>query len=766
MAENRRGSRAGKADKLLPYDFVPFAETAYYPYQKPGTENRPDGRGGDLPGHDCRQNDKLSGFIEYTLTPYSDLALEIRQRLGGGYFMSGSQIRGRVRANLEILSASYPEFIDTTPLLYRDLTGKHSKDYRERINPDSEQRGIEYAVQAGFLVKEDDAFYIIPAPKIGEKYFLSIKEHRLLQMGMAQPGKCFRSLYCWEPEMLERFRQLQEQIDAFTKTIKMLRARLKSALQPIEGKIADKFRSNYGFQQRLKNILYDIRAKKNYSLPDELAGFKRKLLAELRPVGGQGNVEEFFQKLVDRWGLKAELYISYQQLRKNRDFRPYQQKVFLQKDENQGIIKISYQTGPEPAYLFNSTNASSKRSHYLVLAPGNSGSLPESYKVPAHVIAAYRRNLDKFRQTDKNTSVKEFYNIFEKYDEVCRQNNALAGLIVFFQQEQGEVRHVGRTPYFKIPYRHQLTTLLGRREPEKVDYAGALFGFVAEKTAAEPAERQAQAGLITAYKSRLRFTPVDIEPGDTQTPDLHKPPLQPFLLPTPRASACAMYLEQPAGGDLQTYEQLERPRLNGYKYYHIFPPTLKKGKPENWLNPGMLSNKPIIQRDSVKLLRGKIYFHNLTQAELGLLLLSLEPKQLLKTRQYGPQAEQYRCELEQAYDLIGGAKPYGYGKVKIEVRKLELEKSGCDFASLVLDTEEIIAAGTWGEYIDTFIAGMGGSKYFDTVHFRQYLQSKLELPDDNELITWDQLPTKIAEEKSSQVGYPKHWRLQRIGKKH
>ncbi|WP_170233086.1 TIGR03986 family type III CRISPR-associated RAMP protein [Sporomusa termitida] len=693
--DNRLNQLKAYKEVILPYDFVPFSATTYYPYQKTRTGSKGNRQAGNLlPGHDRKENNNVSGFVQYTLQPCSDLVLETREKLKGGYFVSGSQFRGRIRANLEILSASYPQFVNTTPLLYRDLAGDLSKLYREKLGL-VKNKGIEHVVQAGFLIKNENDFYVIPAPKIGDKNFLSIKEHRLIQMQIDKSAKQFSPLFCWDSNKISTFARIQKQID------------------------------------------------------------------------------DMNEKVLQRRQLQFEMKKKYFGLVPNDSFIPYQQRLFAQVNENHTVDNLSFAKLPEEkchlAYLFNSTNASSKRSHYLVLEPGQNDrnrNHSNQYKVSDALIAAYQQNLKKNRAFDEETEIgimkKQFYDIFGSYDNILMRHSGSVGLVVFFQLDGEKLKNIGRTPYFKIPCRHQLTSLLGIRKQEKVDCASALFGFTAEK---EPADQRKDVSIdtIPSYKSRLRFTSLDIELADAQTLELQK---QPFLLPTPYASACAMYLEQPEGKSLQTYEQPARPQLNGYKYYHILPKQLKVQNQADWPNPNMLSYKPVIKYGSVRLLRGKIYFHNLTKAELGVLLLSLEPKQLLKTRQYGPQAEQFRSELEQAYDLVGGAKPYGYGKVKIEVRQLALEKSGRDFTSLVVDTEEIIADATWGEYIDAFIADMGGGNYFNTVHFRQYLQSKLELQDASELITWDQLPKKIAAEtNSSQGGYPKHWRLKRTGKK-
>ena len=56
------------------------------------------------------------------------------------------------------------------------------------------------------------------------------------------------------------------------------------------------------------------------------------------------------------------------------------------------------------------------------------------------------------------------------------------------------------------------------------------------------------------------------------------------------------------------------------------------------------------------ILQGKIYFHNLSEAELGLLLLSVEVKQLRECEKYREIISEYTARLEKTYELLGGAK--------------------------------------------------------------------------------------------------------------
>ncbi len=165
----------------LPYDFIPLPDEYYYPYDKESKFP---------PLHsEVKLN---SGYIKYSLMPSTDISVELREGYKeGNPFISGSCMRGKVRANLEILSKSYPEFINTTPMLYRAVADSKElgKFYKIRLcnqeNNSKEQVDIESKINVGFLRKDVNDFYVVPAEKYSkEKNFVSIKEHRLYEMGM------------------------------------------------------------------------------------------------------------------------------------------------------------------------------------------------------------------------------------------------------------------------------------------------------------------------------------------------------------------------------------------------------------------------------------------------------------------------------------------------------------------------------------------------------------------------------------------------------
>lgn len=742
----------------LPYDFIPFAEPEHREFPYECTES-----GGNLPKHNDLSG--LSGCIEYEIRPHSDLAIEVRKKWNSDdFFISGSAIRGKVRANAEILSAGYPEFIDRTEMVYRDFTDKLKDHYRTRLLGTTDGKiGIERTIQVGFLKKKNNQFYVTPASKLenksGDKYFLSIKEHRLMQMNVY--GEKFSTIYDWNNKRVYDFNKKQDEIEQKTRKIKQMREQLKETLKPVQQDLDDTFMEKFTLNKKMRE-----RIKNN-----GISKVKEQLFSQLKkiqPKNADGDeiekLNNLYRVYVDRWELKIGMHFMYLRSPRNQRFSPYQREVYFKATANGGIEKLACNHSKEitkKGYLFNSSNASSKRSHYFVLAPAENA---KSILVPPTVINAYNQNLDKFRITDagKQDMVKAFYNIFNEYEKLTEmfaqinEGDIKDGIIVFYQCDEKEVKSIGRTPYFKIPYKKQLGALIGFQDKNKVDYANALFGFI-------PDGQDQNNDYPIAYKSRIQFSPLDIH-GQVQFRKVEN-----LLLMTPSATASGMYLRQTSEEKL-TYED-ENIKLNGYKHYHVLlepiEPRSENKKPKN-----IVSTRKVVSSGDVRL-TGKINFRNLSEVELGLLLLSLNWKEVLASSKYGQYTEEYRDFADKAYELIGGAKPYGFGKMQIDIKHVQLERIDADFDALIMNPRDTSENGL--AYIEQFIDAMNGKgtcgkTYFDKVHFKNYVNSKVEesmvtggdgTKQSPKHVNWDNAADEIAKDSNNGKGggYPKSWRL-------
>ncbi|PAD17102.1 hypothetical protein [Shouchella clausii] len=758
----KKGIHNGKTkesiDITLPYSFIPFAKQFYFPYTYEC-----------LPKHNELKG--FSGSISYTITPKADLYTETRVNKDGQHFLSGSSVRGLVRSNVEILSASYPEFIDRTQMLYRKLAGgkrylqilTNNDDSTEQNKKQKRPKDTEKEIQVGYLQKQGNEYYVVPAKKFRNgKNFTSIKEHTLYQMNLKRN---YSLLY--KIEFLNEINEIQEKIDKLTFDIKKYRQCLD---QEVKQKIEDLFLYQFSFydlRKALKKIKHRDKVKEIENKINEIEKFKIKLYDSLKSLLnsvdlGIDDKDDFCSKYAERWKLKAEIDLKYTQQRNNRSFKPYQIPILLKTTANGNIMKLSSDYNNDEILLkgclFNSTNASSKRSHYVIREPDLT---VEPIHVPQSVINAYENMRKKMRINADNPSIKKeielFYNLFNdsprwKQKEI---NNYSDQPVIFYRikevenSEKVKVDIIGRTPYFKVPYDYQIDELIGEKDKGRIDYATALFGYVNEEINDEGnANKNEENDRLQSFKSRVRFGPIDI----IGSPIFKEP--APLLLPSPSASAEAMYLKQDQP-KLVTYEKTvtkgyqKKPELNGYKYYHVLKNKVDYTPKKDTEN--IESKRKVLEPQGIQL-KGKIHFTNLTKEEIGLLLLGVDVSLFHKSDLF---KQVFADEdLNECYDLLGGGKPYGYGKVKIKVDSLNLETRGNDFHSLMLSKEEKKEGTQLKEYINSFISEMNGTEYFENVHLVHYLQSKKVFQEVKGVkhYNWSNM-------KKKQVGYDKNERL-------
>lgn len=726
--KRKKGINNGKTkesiDITLPYSFIPFAKQFHFPY----TYER-------LPKHNELKG--LSGSISYTITPKADLYTETRINKDGHYFLSGSSARGLVRSNVEILSASYPEFIDRTQMLYRDITSNKKGRYLKILaNKDQQLEEIEREIEVGYLQKQGNEYYVVPTKKFRNgKNFISIKEHILKDWNVLKTNN-----YLFEGNTLREIKDLQNEIDKLTPIIKKYRKFLDSDYKK---KIQDLFLKDFRFykKRQKKGKLADLEEELVRKLKAILAGVNHDKL-------DSNKLSEAYAK---RWILKFRIENEYQSLKKNNGFEPYRSVVYFKESVHGGIASMSNIKSEEHHLLgciFNSTIASSKRSHYVAREPDNG---KDRILVPQTVIASYNKMKEKMRTNKTNKEIIEhYYDIFNSDNRNSKENRDDHLPVVFYQVASGDngqtINKIGVTPYFKVPYDYQIDELIGDKEKGRIDYATALFGYVNEEISDGGSVNNNEE---TAFKSRVRFSPVDI----VGNPIFSKKSVS-LLLPSPSASAEAMYLKQDQPNPV-TYEKTvdkryqKTPELNGYKYYHVLEDKVNYTSKKDTKN--MESKRKVLEPHGIQL-KGKIHFTNLTKEEIGLLLLGVDVSLFYKSDLF---KQVFADEdLNECYDLLGGGKPYGYGKVKIKVDSLNLETRGNDFHSLMLSKEEKKEGTQLKEYINSFIAEMNGTKYFENVHLAYYLQSKkvFKKIEGVDHYNWSNM-------KKKQVGYDKNERL-------
>lgn len=752
--------------KQLPYDFISFPKTYQYPYDI-----------SELPKHNTIQG--LSGRIDYEVKPYTDLAMDFRKINKNYYQVSGSSIRGRVRSNLEILSASYPTFINDVELSYRTIQDK--KNYLDKLKGYGDGN-IESNIHVGFLRKEGKKFVIYPAEMIGRKNFKSIKEDELWDKILDEKVKL---LFKVDGEHKKKVIDLRKEINELTAKINGIK-KVQSESNDKENykKIAEKrdkiFKDKVNFTMWFKK---EDKDSNEDTIEKNIKKNIKKIEIDLKRIDTyELDIKSFHEYYLKRLELKAKLYFEYLKLSngyekkyyKNPNFEPYQADVLYRIAGNGSIemkdIKLKQNEDDfQLGYLYNSTDASSKRGHYLIGACCET----DPIEVSEDIIFSYNNQLKRFEvsprkgssinKKDYKEKIKPFYDIFDNFDNLNpkktkKLEEALEevweGAIVFYRygdKEKNEKLQISRTPYMRIAYEKQIKDIIRGDAKLKtdennirVDYSRSLFGFVNNDFWNEYDSDVLD--KIKSYKSRLRFSGLNIE---TNTENIK---IEDFVLLSPSPSACGMYINQTEySSKLKTYEDKDV-QLNGYKYYKILEEVVfaNSSKCNDEVNK-CRSKKQVIKKENIRKMNGSIYFNNLSKLELGLLILSLDINQI---NRHG--WVDLSKNIEPFYDMIGGAKPYGYGCVQFKINDIiidNLEPSLSDFNKIETWTKEPIKIDALDEVVDSCIGEYLVNDFVDDIIY-PYIVSKQKVKS-KDIINWEILPSK------TKVGYDKSWILEK-----
>ncbi len=267
-----------------------------------------------------------------------------------------------------------------------------------------------------------------------------------------------------------------------------------------------------------------------------------------------------------------------------------------------------------------------------------------------------------------------------------RDGHLCDGEPVFFLRESGQLTFFGRAQMFRLPYRNRPFDLVPGplHQAEQVDYAEALFGFVRTRNDLEelrgrgvPIPEQGSKGR--AYAGRLSFSDATLLPGETDL-WLAPGPLVPKILATPKPTAFQHYLTQQEPNDSRDLDHYDSPPphetvIRGHKlYWH--QGTRQAGQLQEtdpqWLGQGGVVRPDSTQHTQFRPLKAnkrfkfRIYFENLSDAELGALCWALHP--------LGEPTKDY-CHS------LGMGKPLGMGAVKLDAI-LHLTNRGDRYRSL------------------------------------------------------------------------------------
>lgn len=297
-------------------------------------------------------------------------------------------------------------------------------------------------------------------------------------------------------------------------------------------------------------------------------------------------------------------------MRNGRSFRPYVvENASFNLDASGVVTEVSFnQVLKYNGYLTTAGYMQSKQAHYLINEPDKNSPERIVLKKKGAEITTYVDDFERKKQLRN----KSFYMLPKKGEMKP----------VFYVRTEN-FTYFGVTPYLRIAYKHTVHDGISQKlDTAGVNYSDALFGYTVQS------DRKTNE---VGYRARVNFS-------DAVSEDAKIGKERRILLGEPKATCYPEYLVQTDRDNLMSYADRDF-RIRGIKQYWLIN-RLRTYEGGN--EKVSTSIKPVESGTFC----GKIYFENLAEDELGLLLYALYLE-------------------EDAYQNIGMGKPYGYGKVKI-----------------------------------------------------------------------------------------------------
>ncbi|GAB6975102.1 TIGR03986 family type III CRISPR-associated RAMP protein [Prevotella falsenii] len=274
---------------------------------------------------------------------------------------------------------------------------------------------------------------------------------------------------------------------------------------------------------------------------------------------------------------------------------------------------------------------------------------------------------------------------FNSWDEL--KANGYKGLApCFYRSEKDEsealfVKDLGFSFLYRMPYQKNIHDCLPKAHKENsFDMSQALFGYVGSRDNRQQGE---------SLRGRVRFSNAFIMNAEREGE-------QTFILGSPKPTYYPFYLQQERGKELKTLAS-DNPVISGWKRY-LIQNNAKKGN-----NNKVKSASSFIPLKAGAGFTTEIHVHNLLPHEVGALLAALT-----------------FCNHKECYHSLGYAKPFGYGKMKLEKLDCELEPNQDGHTCLDLDT-----------LIEKFYKKLYSNAGIEEKEYQNYLQVLVRLASGN-----------------------------------
>lgn len=331
--------------------------------------------------------------------------------------------------------------------------------------------------------------------------------------------------------------------------------------------------------------------------------------------------------------------------RSSKPYKEYQTTISFEYDKTHGrITKVGkIGTYKNNGYILSGGYIRGKRSHYIVPKACND---VEAIKISNEKKESYIDDLIMTRKAEKTSEGAKIRKGYEFW-ELPKPNEKKP---VFYINVNGEL-HFGFTPYLRMFYNKSVLDGVpdGYKNVEGISYIDGMFGFTNREVKSKKEK--------ISYKSRISFEDAVV----VGKAEVDKESSIKILLAEPKPTSYNLYLAQKKEDkkQLSIYDGDDF-KLRGIKQYwlkdYVEQPEVKSEVMSFTINP----------LEEGTCFEGKIYFNNLYEDELGLLLWSLKLN-------------------EGCRQNIGLAKPYGFGRVKVNDIELSIEDIDKKYGSFCFD---------------------------------------------------------------------------------
>lgn len=334
-----------------------------------------------------------------------------------------------------------------------------------------------------------------------------------------------------------------------------------------------------------------------------------------------------------------------------KKYEPYQVKISFKLDGKGAIIGIG-EVGEYncEGYILSGGFITGKRSHYIV--PAEKIQLSDEkmgkIEITEDCIRIYKNDMLATKKAYIEDGKFKVYKEYKFY--ALPENNEKKPIFYIKIDEKTEEKanekpdrlYFGFIPFLRLGYSKTVLDGVadGCKGQEGISYTDAIFGF------ANKLYKNNENDSNISYKSRVSFEDAEVIGKGV----VDEESVIDIILAEPKPTSYNLYLNQNKDKkELNIYEGDFN--IRGIKQYwlknYVEKPELKVGEAENM----RIRIHPLKENTEFQ---GKIYFNNLDEEELGLLIWALKLE-------------------DNCYQNIGLAKPYGFGRVKVKDIKLNIE---------------------------------------------------------------------------------------------